>query len=201
MQKKANPLSFLIVFLSLFLLTITIYKYSARADSLLASGTNFTFLFEDSALTLQAYSDIEFICTSGIWNATNGTLTVRTESGAISFIPVDNCTLDIGTVGDRDLSVECSGAALSKNEGNYTATILSGPRVTIRWRYLPWSLIDNYFMLGVGLFGIGMMIAGPVIFARTFIRHGLDPDSVEWLGYGMLMVIMGFGFLVVWLWP
>ena len=56
-------------------------------------------------------------------------------------------------------------------------------------------------MLGVGITGIIMMIAGPTMFARTFIKHGLDPDTVEWLGYAMLMIVMGFGFLVVWLWP
>ena len=191
----------LIVFLSLFLLSVTIYKFSARADSLLASGTGFNVYFEDSALIFPGYSNIEFDCASGVWNGTNGTLTVRTDSGAISFIPVDNCTLNIGMIADREFKVECSGATLTRTNGNYSVAILSGPRVTIRWRYLPWSLIDNYFMLGVGLTGIIMMIAGPTMFARTFIKHGLDPDTVEWLGYSMLMIVMGFGFLVVWLWP
>ena len=200
-MRKNSETIILIVFLSLFLLSITIYKFQVKADSLLASGTGFNVYFEDSALTFQAYSDIEFDCVSGTWNGTNGTLTVRTDSGSMSFIPVDNCTLNIGTVADRDFSVECSGASLTKTDGNYSVAILSGPRVTIRWRYLPWSLIDNYFMLGVGLTGIVLMIAGPTLFARTFIRHGLDSDSVEWLGYAMLMVVMGFGFLVVWLWP
>ena len=191
----------LIVFLFLFLLSITTYKFSARADSLLASGTGFTLYFEDSALTFQHYSNVEFDCVTGIWNATNGTLSLYNDKGALSFIPVDNCTLNIGTDSDRELQVTASNTALSESEGNYTSTILSGARVTLSWRFLPWSMIDNYFMLGVGLTGIIMMIAGPTIFARTFVKHGLDTESVEWLGYAMLMMVMGFGFLVVWLWP
>lgn len=198
---SSHKAQILIVFLALFLVSITIYKFSARADSLLASGTGLTFFFEDSALIFPAYSNIEFECVSGVWNGTNGTLSVWINEGTLSFIPADNCTLDIGTVSDREFSVDCTGASLTRNNGNYTATILSGPRVTIRWRYLPWSLIDNYFMLGVGITGIIMMIAGPTMFARTYIKHGLDPDTAEWLGYAMLMIVMGFGFLVVWLWP
>ena len=191
----------LIVFLFLFLVSIAIYTFRVKADSLLASGTNFNIYFTDSTLTFQALSNIEFECVTGVWNATNSTLTLRSESGSISFIPVDNCTLDIGTVSDRDFMVEVSGASSTETEGNYTATILSGPRVTITWRYLPWSMIDNYFMLGVGLTGIIMLIAGPTWAARTFIKHGLDPDTMEHIGYAMLFMILGFGFLVVWLWP
>lgn len=191
----------IIVFLFLFLLSMTIYKFQVKADHLIASGTDFTLYFEDSTLMFNAYSNIAFECVTGIWNATNGTLTLRTDTGSLSFIPVDNCVIDIGTVSDRAFKVGCTGATLTQSEGNYTTTISSGPRVTITWHYLPWSLIDNYFMLGVGLTGIIMLIAGPTMFARTFIKHGLDSDSVEWLGYAMLFVVLGFGFVVVWLWP
>lgn len=198
-MRKHVKTEFLIVFL--FLIFITAFTVKVKSDVLLVSGSGFTLYFVDSALTFQAYSHIEFDCVSGTWNATNGTLTVRTESGSLSFIPVDNCTLNIGTNTDRDLQVTASRTILTESEGNYTAIILNGTRVLFSWRYLPWSMIDNYFMLGVGLTGIVMLIAGPTIFARTYVRHGLDENSVEWLGYGMLMVVMGFGFLVVWLWP
>jgi len=56
-------------------------------------------------------------------------------------------------------------------------------------------------MLGVGLAGIAMLIVGPTWFARTFVKHGLDTESIEHLGYAMLFVVLGFGFVVVWLWP
>jgi len=191
----------LTVFLCLFLLGITTYKFQAKAQRTLAYGTDFNIYFAASTLTFQAYSDIDFECVTGVWNGTNSTLLLQTDSGTLSFIPVDNCTIDIGTVADREFLVQCSGASLTKSEGNYTATILSGPRVTITWRYLPWSLIDNYFMLGVGLTGIIMLIAGPTWFARTFVKHGLDTETIEHLGYAMLFVVLGFGFVVVWLWP
>jgi len=191
---------FILVFLFLIFITAFTVTVKVKADSLIASGSGFTLYFVDSALTFQQYSNVEFDCVSGVWNATNGTLTVRTDSGTLSFIPVDNCTLNIGTTADRELQVSSSEVSLVRTEGNYTATILSGARVTISWRYLPWSMIDNYFMLGVGLTGIIMLIAGPTMFARTFIKHGLDDVSVEWIGYAMLMMVMGFGFLVVWLW-
>lgn len=172
-----------------------------NAQNLLAYGENFNIEIEDASLQFQGTYDIDFECVTGAWNATNGTLSVWLERGSISFIPVDNCTLDIGTIADREFQVECSGATLTKSEGNYTATISSGPRVTISWRFLPWSLIDNYFMFGVGLTGIIMLIAGPTWFARTFIKHGLDTETIEHLGYAMLLLVMGFGFVVVWLWP
>jgi len=201
MRCNKLTITLLIVFLSLFLLGITIYKFQVKADSLLASGTDFNIYFEDSSLIFQADYTVSFDCITGVWNATNGTLTLRTESGSISFIPVDNCSLDIGTVADREFNVQCSGASLTKSNGNYSAVITSGPRVTITWRYLPWSLIDNYFMLGVGLTGIVMLITGPTWFARTFVKHGLDTETIEHLGYAMLFVVLGFGFVVVWLWP
>jgi len=199
MQNKLKT-KILIVFLFLTFITAFTLTMKVKANSLLASGSGFTLYFVDSALTFQQYSNVEFDCVSGTWNATNATLSVWIDKGTVSFIPVDNCTLNIGTIADRDFQVTSLRASLTKSEGNYTATILSGARVTISWRYLPWSLIDNYFMLGVGLTGIIMLIAGPTMFARTFIKHGLDEDSVEWIGYAMLMMVMGFGFLVVWLW-
>lgn len=201
MRCNKLTLTFLIVFLSLTILLSYRIKTQAIIISTIISGSDFSLYFENSTLTFQTDYDIDFECVTGIWNATNGTLSVGRETGTISFIPVDNCTLDISTVADREFSVQCSGASLTRNEGNYTASILSGPRVTISWRFLAWSLIDNYFMLGVGLTGIIMLIAGPTLFARTFIKHGLDEYSVEWLGYAMLFVVMGFGFVVVWLWP
>lgn len=144
---------------------------------------------------------VDFTVTSGILNGSAGDIEVRLDSGTIGFTAEDTCTILISSVSERDFLVECSGAALSRSNGNYTVSITSGLGIRISWRYLPWSLIDNYFMLGIGLTGIILLIAGPTMFARTFIKHGLDTETIEWFGYSMLMMIFGFGFVVVWLWP
>ena len=199
MQKYIKT-GILIVFFAIFIGT-AFYKLKVYSDVFLVTGSDFDIYLANSTLNFQAAYDVSFTCLSGVWNGTNSTLILRLETGSISFIALDDCTLFISTIADRGFSVQASGLTLTQNNGNYSAVITSGPRVTISWRYLPWSAIDNYFMLGVGITGIVMLIAGPTWFARTFIKHGLDTETVEHLGYAMLFIIMGFGFMVVWLWP
>jgi len=140
--------------------------------------------------------------TSGLLSSTTNALKLTRSDGYFHFTAINNTQIKITYEGVDQVFV--SG---DQNKGNRliysdtTITVLTGNNVQISWHFQPWSLIDNYFMLGVGLTGIIMLIAGPTMFARTFIKHGLDSDSIEWLGYSMLMVVMGFGFLVVWLWP
>lgn len=199
-MRKTVRNSILIVFLFLaFILCLSLIT-KVKSDSLLVSGSNLSFHFANATASFQAYSYVEFECVSGEWNGTNANLTVRTHSGSLAFIPVDNCTLDIGTVSDRTMLVTASNATLIKINGNYSAAVLNGSRIVFTWRFLQWSLIDNYFMLGVGLTGIIMIVAAPTMLARTFIKTGLSDVTIEWIGYAMLMMIMGFGFLVVWLW-
>jgi len=145
---------------------------------------------------------VNFSVVSGTWNGSDGQITVKSDSGTLVFTAQDNCSIEISVPEtDRTFEVATSGATLTKSDGDYGVVITSGPKITITWRYLPWSMIDNYFMLGVGLTGILFMIAGPTWVAREFVKHGLTTEAIEKAGYAMLFLIMGFGFMVIWLWP
>lgn len=140
--------------------------------------------------------------TSGVLNSTAHAFQLSNRDGYFRFTAINDTQITITYEGVDQVFVSGDqNKAQRMIDSDIGITVITGDNVRISWHFLPWSMIDNYFMLGVGLTGIIMLIAGPTIFARTFIKHGLDSESVEWLGYAMLFVVMGFGFLVVWLWP
>jgi len=142
---------------------------------------------------------------SGVLNCTTTNININAEQGSFTFTAANDAQLQINytLVAPYKVSVRGDLDNTERSIGSTTTiTVETGNNVAIWWwPYVPFSMIDSYFMLGVGLTGIILMIAGPTIFARTFIKHGLDDHSIMWLGYAMLFVILGFGFTVVWLWP
>jgi len=180
------------------------YSY-AYATNNLVYGDGFHVLFESgSSLAFQhdINKTVMLQIETGLLNSSENTVQVDSGGGYFYFTALNNTQITISYVGIDQVYVsgdQNSGNRLIGTDTSITVEI--GNNVRISWRYLPWSLIDNYFMLGVGLAGIIMLISGPTWFARTFVKHGLDTETIEHLGYGMLMMIMGFGFVVVWLWP
>ena len=175
------------------------------ATNYLVYGVNIRIYFlSNTALAFQNDVDetVSLEITSGLLNSTSNAIKVDTGGGYFHFTAINDTQITITHEGIDQVYV--SGDQNNSNRmiaSDTSITIDANNYVRISWRFLPWSLIDNYFMLGVGLTGIVMLIAGPTWFARTYIKHGLDTDTIEHLGYGMLMMIMGFGFVVVWLWP
>ena len=55
------------------------------------------------------------------------------------------------------------------------------------------SYVDIYFGLGLFLAGVIMMIFAPSWVAWKVKKSGVTPDTVERLGYAMLIFIVGFG--------
>lgn len=140
--------------------------------------------------------------TSGLLNSTTYSFNLNSGGGHFQFTAINDTQITISYEGLDQVSVSGDQNNAQRVISSDTSiTVDTSNNVRISWRDLPFSVIDDYFMLGVGLTGIIMLIAGPTIFARTFIKHGLDSESIEWLGYGMLFVVLGFGFVVVWLWP
>lgn len=192
----------LTAFLFLIFITSFTMKVKAQGRTLVSGSFDPMFAVVDGGFVFWGDHYVNFTVVSGTWNGSSGEITVKTDSGDLVFTSQDNCTIEVSVPEtDRDFQMQASGVALSESDGVYSIIVTSGPKVRITWRYLPWSLIDNYFMLGVGLTGIVMLIAGPIWFVRTFVTHGLDSQTIEQIGYTMLLVVMGFGFAVVWLWP
>lgn len=177
--------------------------HAAVSSTYLVYGTNITIYAEDSAvLNFKGVSSFITEVTSGLWNGTNCNLTITKAGGRMVFNAQNDSSLQVSTDALRQLQVTVIGAHLSLNRNTNIHSIswTSGNTVTISWGYATISIIDTYFMLGVGLAGIILIVAAPTWWALLFVKHGLDDDSMERLGYSMLLIILGFGFLVIWLW-
>ena len=100
----------------------------------------------------------------------------------------------------KEWGLSVSGASLTKigEEQIYIANIQSGNNVVITWYYRLPSWIDDYTMLGIGLGGLVMMIFAPSWVALKIKKSGMDADSIERIGYGMLIFVFGFGMFLIW---
>jgi len=168
-------------------------------------GGEIRYLFESGGslgFQLDLNKTLVLEITSGVLNSTVHSLKLSTPNGYFYFTAINDTQI---TITHQNIDqVFVSGDQNKENRiiaSGTSITVGAANRIRISWHFLPWSVVDDYFMLGVGLVGIVMLVAGPTWFARTFVSHGLDTDTIEHLGYAMLMIIMGFGFVVVWLWP
>jgi hypothetical protein len=58
------------------------------------------------------------------------------------------------------------------------------------------ALSGDGTMLGIGLLGIIMICISPIFFIESFYSH----EYVEAFLYGTLLLVIGFVFLITWLW-
>jgi len=62
------------------------------------------------------------------------------------------------------------------------------------------SWLDLYFMFGVGMVGLFMMVFAPTWVAFGLRRNVFQPDKIERIGKAVLIFIIGFGLFISWLW-
>jgi hypothetical protein len=58
------------------------------------------------------------------------------------------------------------------------------------------EMMDIPVMMGIGLFGLVMLTAAPVF----IIEKLKENEGSSALGYGFIMLLLGFAFIVAWLW-
>lgn len=186
------------------LLTIQIF-FSIRASSTRAySVDNFNLEIENgSSIGLQSDYTLLINVTSGTLNGSSANLRLYNDEGRIAFHAEDDSQILI-TCPDAKygFNLEVNGANSFSHMGdyNYIADILSGDNVVILWSWRLESWVDKYTILGIGLSGLLMMVFAPSWVALKIKKEGITPDSIERIGYAMLIFVVGFGMMVIWLW-
>ena len=63
----------------------------------------------------------------------------------------------------------------------------------------PEPFVDRYTMVGIGLAGLILMAWCPTWIALKFRKKGLEVETIETMGYAMLLFFVGFGFFIIWI--
>ena len=61
------------------------------------------------------------------------------------------------------------------------------------------SYVDLYTWLGIGLAGLALMVWSPAWVAWKIKKKGMDVDTVERIGFALVIFVMGFGLFISWL--
>lgn len=164
---------------------------------------NFDFAFNaNEGIGFKAKYCFEIAVLSGTLNGSSASLRIWNDKGELKFTSENSATI-------RASSPDCKYLAIPTKEGlsvqsvqnhTYLMTVPSASSIVIVWRFGLESWIDKYTMLGIGLGGLFLMIFSPTWVGLKLKKSGLDADSMERIGYGMLLFITGFGLLVIWLW-
>jgi hypothetical protein len=109
-----------------------------------------------------------------------------------------NFTLNFDPTTDRPRVVLEGFSASVVDLWEYTGEVNTNDLVLIRWEGFRPGVIDLYFILGIGISGISMIIAG-LVFMALLITGGFKGDNLNYLAISFVLVILGFGLTVVWL--
>ena len=185
-----------LIYLHLFIHVAVI----ARSQIIQTSDT-FDLLLTSGSLSIQNEQEfVTFAVVSGTWNGSQASLDVDTSNGHLTFYSNDSCSLEMQITTDRTINVVVSGVSISAlNETAFTITITTGQDVAISWGYNLESYTDEYTVLAFGLVGIGMMVFSPAWTIRKVLNEGVDVDSVEGIGYAVLIFIIGLGLFITFL--
>ena len=189
-----NVKALLILFLFSFLLVgIGISKANV-------SSTAFTFILEDGGgIDFINTDDVNLTLTvsSGTLNSTNSYLTMDRDSGTLTFNSSKNVVLNlyfngcIATVSVNDVRQSSDyGASITAN---------SNDKVVVSWRWQMADWIGDWFIPGMGLGGIIMMLFGGFWTARQ-IRTLSSEANILNLGWGMMIMFVGMALAIGWLW-
>lgn len=63
----------------------------------------------------------------------------------------------------------------------------------------PFSVVGQYTWLGIFMGGIVLMVWSPAWVAWKIKKKGIDPDTLERMGYALLLWLVGFGLFISWL--
>jgi len=199
---KNKPLILLIVSL---VLGIYLVNSKAYAQSTLVTGSNIHYLVaENGELRFQHDYIFEVTVVTGSLNGTNGTIRLTGRSGTLTFISSNDSTIQVSSSDAPNgfrYTTEGVSSTTQISEFVYQSNITSGNNILIRWSWNQYSFVDEYFMLGVGVFGITLMVFAPTWTAFQVVKKAYDFETVKRIGYSLFLFIIGFGLFITWLWP
>lgn len=159
---------------------------------------------QTSSLGIQAQATLNFLVSSGTWDAYRVNMTVYPDWGIIYFLPTQDVNITVTTIGTSEVSLGVSGEGsnITKiSETEWQVSFSQPYSSSISWNSKVISYIDLYTMMAVGLVGVGMMVAIPTWIAWHVKDHGLDTETWNRIFLGMAFFFMGMGLFLVWIWP
>jgi hypothetical protein len=178
---------------------------AATGYSPIVYGYNVSMYYpKTSSLGIQAEATLNFLVSSGTWDAYRVNMTVYPDWGIIYFLPAQDVNLTVTTIGTSEvfLSVSGEGSNLTKiSESEWQVSFSQPYSSSISWSSKVISYVDLYTMMAVGLVGVGMMIVIPCWIAWHIKDHGLDTETWNRIFLGMAFFFMGMGLFLVWIWP
>jgi len=173
------------------------------ASSLYVSGSDFSLIFSSGdSLRLQGSYDLIFDVENGLWNGSSGYVRVYRDRGRFSFYAENDSLLEVSSPdAPSGIDLTVSGASYSKtDEFVWLVTIISSNTVTFVWNWKIESWLDKYFLFGVGIVGLIMMVFAPTWVALGLRRNAFQPEKLERIGIAFLLFVVGFGLFISWLW-
>jgi len=188
---NVKPLLILSLF-SLLIIGIGISKANV-------SASQFTILLDgDGGLGFQNRDNMNLTLTvsSGTLNSTQSHLTMTYDKGTLQFNSSQNVVLNlyfngcVASVSVNDIQRSSEyGAIITAN---------SNDKVVVSWRWQPADWVGDWFMAGMGLGGIVLMLFGGFWAARQL--RNLSDVTILNIGWAMMMVFVGLGLTIGWLW-
>ena len=195
----------IILALSFLSFVSQVYAHSLSFILLISASTGEIFLPQGLSLGFGGV-DLNHTITLTPMNATlNATVTslkVYADRGFFNFISVSDVLLNVSCPLLRfENEMRIEGAAYTQNSiGDFGVFVPMNKTINISWAFYVPSLIDEYFMLGLGLVGLGFMVFAPSWVAWGIKKHGVTEEIIERFGYAMLLFLVGFGLIIMYLW-
>jgi len=192
-----------LILLILCSLLVLVLSHKVLSSSLLVSGSNFSLTFNaGDSLTLCGRNLLVFDVESGLWNGSSGAITVYNDRGRFSFYAENDTVLEVSSPdAPSGLDLSVSGASYTQpSKFVWLVTITTNNTVTFVWNWRLPSWLDLYFMFGVGMAGLIMMVFAPAWVAMGVRRNAFQVDKIERIGYAVLIFCVGFGLFCCWLW-
>jgi hypothetical protein len=142
-----------------------------------------------------------FTVMNGTLDTTDSTVQIYASMGRVVFNSSSVATLNFTSLNPMNLRLSVDGKSNFAKIGNsYIMSVPLGADMIIQWQFYPPDFLGDYFLLGEGLVGVGLMIFSPAWVTWEIKKHGVTQTAIERFGYAILLFIVGFGLIIMYLW-
>jgi hypothetical protein len=144
---------------------------------------------------------------TGTLNGTDCTLGVTETYGTLTFHSQTNCSFELTQNHDElMMRIECTGFPLSPivMGHSWNGTFSTGQTVYMLWSWNELMIHEQYWNFLLGIAGAGLIMFGVTFMSWSIKKYRfgfMDSDKTYALPVGIISLLIGFGLVVMWLWP
>jgi hypothetical protein len=196
-----GSLKFLFLFL-LFGVFLIGFSFSQPQRAYVLGTCNFHFHASEGFSFQGVDNDtVIFTVMNGTLDTTDSTVQIYASMGRVVFNSSSIATLNFTSLNPENLRLSVDGKSNFAQIGNsYIMSVPLAADMIIQWQFYPPDFLGDYFLLGEGLVGVGLMIFSPAWVTWEIKKHGVTQEAIERFGYAMLLFIVGFGLVIMYLW-